>query len=159
MHARPRRIGHDDSRRAEFLEGVEKGMKILEIRLAERCIADAVAPGVLPGVGDRAFYDLETDRAPAPFGEVEGNGACAAVEIVNCVVRPQPGHLHDTVIQRLRLGSVGLEKGVCRDPEMQVAETLLDKTVAIHRVLAFTDGNGVLPGGDVIDDGHVPARH
>ena len=159
VHSGARGVGDDNTRFGVRGERLLHGVEVLEVGLEKDRVLEAVQFGVHRGIADGAFDHLDADRLLAVAGEVERDGAGAAVEVVDRVLRRDAADGDDLVVERFGLAGVGLEKGVGGNAEIEVAEPLGDVSFTADDVLLLARGHRVPAGGDVVDDGHLLLRH
>ena len=85
-----------------------------------------VSLGVLLGVLDGLGDDLHADHLPGGFGQDQGDGACAAVQVQNRLLARQARLLDGGLVELLGLVVVHLVEGPGGEAEPEAAEDVLN---------------------------------
>ena len=126
--ALPGRV-HGDDLRAQAPGGQGLG-GFAGVGAEEFRVRDAVAQGVGLGVLDGGGDHLRPDGPGGPAGQVQGDGADAAVEVQHGLPPRQPRQVQDPAVEDLCLVPVHLVKGGHRQAEGQPAQGVLQKVLA-----------------------------
>ncbi len=124
-----RRVHGDDIRADALLFQLQGGLA--RIAAEKLRVMDAVASGVVPGIGHRLLDDLHADDLARRAGHGQGDGAHAAVQVQNRVVFRDASLLNGGFIQPLGLMVVHLIKGSGGQTEIETAEGILNIAGAV----------------------------
>ena len=119
VQALSRRVHGDDIRVNPLLFQLQSGLACIA---AEKLrVMDAVASGVVPGIGHRLLDDLHADDLARGAGHGQGDGAPAAVEVQHQIIPGDGGLFDGSLVQPLGLMVVHLVERAGGQAELQAA--------------------------------------
>ena len=126
IQALPGRV-HGDHIRADALL-LQPESSLARVAAEEFRVFDAVAFGVVPGILHRLLHYLHTDDLPGRGGHGQGDGAHAAIQVKHQILLGNGRLVNGSLVEPLGLVVVHLVEGPGRQPEIQAAQGILNKT-------------------------------
>ena len=115
-------------------------------------VADVVVAGILLGIEDGRFDDLDADDLTGFLGEEQRDGSSTAVGIDDDLAAAEVGIFEGFVVEHLGLIRVDLKEGTRRDVEVQTADAVEDGGFAPQEFRIPAHDDVVMIGLDVLLD-------